>query len=64
VPDGRVIRWLENHPAGSLVRAEDVPLAVWDQLMKLGYLAQLPGSGYGYQLVTYMVIQPNGQTDQ
>jgi hypothetical protein len=58
-----VEEFLRDHPPGSRVRADEVPVKVFIEVMRQGYLAQLPGTEHGYQLVTYMVIQPNGQTD-
>lgn len=54
----QVQAFLRDHPAGSRVRPSDTTLPVWEELVRLGYLAQLPGNGYGYQLVTYMVVPP------
>lgn len=54
----RIAKFLERRRLGSLVRPDDASASVWDEMLRGGWLEQVPDDGYGYPLPTYRVIAP------
>lgn len=59
----RIAQFLQRHRLGSLVRPDDAPGSVWDEMLRGGWLEQVPYDGVGYPLATYKVVPPNSQTN-